>query len=100
MPAAINEVATVSNEIVLAERVVTNEWRVSQIHENVLDRYVRADIELGPFDQDGTRPDGTPRTRGRSNRSIVVWQNDEYDVMRDAWTNADLLQKIQTILES
>jgi hypothetical protein len=91
MPAAINEIATVTTEIVLAERVVTNEWRVDQIQESIRERYVRVDIDLGPFLEEG---------RGSGRRSFVIWQNAEYDEVRDTWTNADLLARVQTLLES
>lgn len=99
MPAAaINQVSTINTEIILSERIVTSEWKVREIHENIVNRYVRADIEFGPFiEEEGGI--GVTVLRGTSGRSINVWENEEYDLIRDTWTNADLLAKIQTVLE-
>lgn len=98
MPAAINEILTVSNEIVISERVVTTEWKVVEINEHITERCVRANIEFGPFLQDN-RPSGTVLRGTGGSRSMTVWEGEEYDAIRDIWTNADLLNRIQTILE-
>lgn len=89
MAASINQVATLSNEIVLTERIVTTEWKVTEIHESIENRSVRVNVELGPF------VDG----RGSSRRGFTVWENEEYDTIRDTWTNADLLTKVKQFLE-
>lgn len=97
MAASINQVGTAATEIVLTERKVTTEWRVRQITENIENRFVRVEVELGPFvEEDG--PGGQKRTRGSGGRSLVIWDNDAYDAVRDTWTNADLLAIIPTKL--
>ncbi len=70
-----------------------------EIHESIQNRFVRADIELGPFTTE-TTPGGMTATRGASRRGIVVWDNDAYDAIRDTWANADLLAAIKTLLEA
>lgn len=97
---AINQIGTTSGEIVLSERVVTTEWRVRQITESIEDRFVRVEIELGPFITEQYGPDGQTRTRGSSMRGMVVWQNDEYDAIRDTWSNVELLAAIQSRLNA
>lgn len=84
---------TVSNEIVLSERVTTTEFRVVEIHESIRNRFVRAEVELGPFITE-TRPDGSVDVRGSSHRGVTVWENQEYDAVRDTWRNEDLLSVI------
>ena len=86
-----------STEIVLQEKVVTTEFKVVEIHESIKNRFVRAEIELGPFiTEDGQ---GENRTRGTSRRGIVVWENEAYDAIRDhVWTNEDLISIIKTKL--
>lgn len=96
MPAAINIVATSSNEIVLSERQVTSEWRVRQITEDVKDRIVRVNVELGPFVLDQHDPSLSHGTGG--SRNIIAWENEGYDAVRDTWTNADLLAVVSTKL--
>lgn len=88
---------TVATEIVLSERVVTNEFVITEIFESIVNRSVRAEIELGPFNTE-TRPDGSTQTRGSSRRGITVWENEAYDAVRDTWRNEDLIARIKTIL--
>lgn len=96
---AINDVQGIATEIVLQERLTTTEFKVVEIHENIRDRSVRAEVELGPFTTD-TRPNGQTSTRGASRRGVNVWANEEYDAIRDTWTNADLLAEVKVKLES
>jgi len=92
MAALINTIATASGEIVLSERRVTSEWRVRQITENIENRQVRVDVELGPFVPDDR---DTNLMRGSGGyKSVIAWQDEEYDAIRDTWTNADLLAVI------
>ena len=92
----ISVISTSTAEIVLSERVVTSEYRVVEMHENVLGRTVRAEVELGPFiTEQGPGPD---TIRGSSRKSIIVWQGDDYDAVRDTWTNRDLLVKLPSLL--
>lgn len=101
MPALlkINDVQGVSAEIVLQERVVTAEFMVVEIRENIRERIVRAEVELGPFTTE-TRPNGQEVTRGTGRRGVVVWENQAYDAIRDTWTNSDLLSAIKAKLEA
>jgi hypothetical protein len=52
---------------------------------------------LGPFITE-ERPNGETETRGSSTRGVTVWENDEYDAIRDTWANADLIAKVTSIL--
>lgn len=93
----IIENQTLPTEVVLSERVVTTEFRVVEIHESVQHRSVRVEIELGPFVTEEF-PGGRTETRGSSRRSVVVWQNEEYDAVRDTWRNEDLLARINQVM--
>ena len=95
---AINDVQGITTEIVLQERLTTNEFKVVEIHENIRDRVVRAEVELGPFTTD-TRPNGQTVTRGASRRGVNVWDGDAYDAIRDTWANSDLLDAVKAKLE-
>lgn len=99
MPAAINTAQGVAKEIVLQERVVTNEFRITEIHESIQNRFVRVDVELGPFTEE-TRPGGQVEVRGSGRRGVVAWDNEAYDAVRDTWTNADLIAAVKAKLEA
>lgn len=90
-------VLSTPTEIVLSERVTTSEFKVAEMYENVANRTVRAEIELGPFVSTNNPSDPT-ETRGSSRRSIVVWQGAEYDAVRDSWNNLDLLARLPSLL--
>ena len=96
--ATIADTQTTDAEIVLSERVVTSEFRITDIHESIQNRFVRAEIEIGPFVTE-TRPDGsTSGTRGSSRRGVTVWENEAYDAVRDTWTNADLMARVTELI--
>lgn len=88
---------TLATEVVLSERVVTTEFRVIEIHESIQNRFVRVEIELGPFVTEELFG-GRTETRGSGRRGVVVWQNEEYDAVRDTWRNEDLLARIQQVM--
>jgi hypothetical protein len=96
---AISDVQGIATEIVLQERVVTTEFKVVEIHENIRERFVRAEVELGPFTTE-TRPNGQTVTRGASRRGVNVWSGEEYDAIRDTWSNAELLSVVKVKLEA
>lgn len=98
MPTII-EVQPVATEIVLQERIVSNEFRIVEIVESIRDRHVRVEVELGPFITHSF-PNGQSISRGSSQRGINVWNNEEYDAIRDTWTNADLMAAVKLKLES
>jgi len=89
---------TTQNEIVLSERVATTDYRVIEIREHILGRYVQVLIELGPFTtvNVGTEDNTRMETNGSGRRGIDVWSGDEYDAIRDTLTNADLLAVVAT----
>jgi hypothetical protein len=89
----IVENQTIESEIVLSERVTTNEFRIVQIQENIQNRFVQVEVELGPFVTE-ERPNGETETRGSGRRGINVWSGDAYDAVRDTWTNTDLLAAV------
>lgn len=96
MPTIVDN-QTLGTEIVLSERVVTTEFRVVEIHESIQNRFVRVEIELGPFvTQEG--PGGIVESRGSSRRSILIWENEEYDAVRDTWRNENLLTRISELI--
>ena len=84
---------TASNEIVLSERVVTTDYKIVQIQESIQNRFVEVQIELGPFVTEEGPGDSTI-TRGTGRRTIQVWQNEEYDAIRDTWKNEDLIAAV------
>jgi hypothetical protein len=88
---------TVTTELVLSERVVTNEFVITEIFESIVNRFVRAEIELGPFISE-SRPDGSIQVKGSSRRGITVWENAGYDAVRDTWRNEDLIAQVKNIL--
>jgi hypothetical protein len=98
MPANITDVQSVSTELVLQERVTTNEFTIVEIQESIRNRVVRVDVELGPF-VTTTRPTGQTETRGSGRKTVVAWENEEYDTVRDTWTNVDLMAVITAKLE-
>jgi len=95
--ATILDTQALTTEIVLSERRVTTEFVIREIHESVRNRFVRAEVELGPFTTE-TFPNGRTETRGSSNRGVTVWENEAYDAVRDVWRNEDLIEKITEIL--
>lgn len=93
----ILDTLTLTNEIVLAERKVTTEFTIRQINENIQQRRVTVEIELGPFTTE-TFPDGRTETRGSGQRGVTVWEGDAYDEVRDTWRNEDLMEKLTELL--
>ena len=93
----IVDTQTTTDTVVIQQAVSTTEFVVKQIHENVEQNWVRAEIELGPFTTE-ERPDGSTETRGSSRRSVVIWQDADYLAVRDIWNNIDLLAVLPTKL--
>jgi len=95
MPAAANITDThpTTDEIVLSERVVSKEFKILEIREQIFEKRVQVEVELGPFIT-RERPDGSTEVFGTSRRGLLVWQGDEYDAIRDHWSNADLLPAV------
>lgn len=88
---------TLDGEIVLTERKVTNEYRIVMIREFVVDRRVEVEVELGPFVTETFGPENDPRTEVRAEggrRGLRVWEGDEYESIRDSWTNTDLIAAV------
>lgn len=96
---ALDSTTSINGEIVLSERKVTEHFKVVELHEHVVNRFVRATIELGPFVEE-TNPMGETVTRGSGQRSMNVWSNEEYDEVSLTWDNTTLVAKIKEILES
>jgi hypothetical protein len=84
-------------EVIISTPVSTTEFVVKQIQEDIEQKWVRVEIELGPFTTE-TRPDDSTETRGTSRRNITVWQGDAYLAIRDTWTNADLLAALPALV--
>lgn len=96
---AITATQSVTTEIVLQERVTTSEFIITEIHENIRNRFVRAEVELGPFTTE-TRPNGNTEVRGSGRRGINVWDGDAYDAIRDTWANSDLIAAVTAKLNA
>lgn len=86
-----------SNEVVLTERTVTTEFRIVEIQEEINNRKVTARIELGPFITE-ERPNGETEIRGSGRRGVTVWENEAYDLVRDTWTNTDLIARVTELM--
>jgi hypothetical protein len=97
MTTTIVDTLTLDTEIVLSERRVTTEFVIRQVQEDIRNRRVHAEIELGPFTTE-TYPDGREETRGSGGRGVTVWEGVDYDAVRDTWTNADLMTRLTEIL--
>ena len=95
---AILGTQSLTNEVVLSERQVTNEFRIREIQEEIENRKVHVRVELGPFITEERGPNGETETRGSSTRGITVWENEAYDAIRDTWANSDLIAKVTSIL--
>jgi len=94
----ITDVSTLTTEIVITPRVVSTEFKIVEITENIANRVVRVEIELGPFTSDNSDSDNSTM-RGLGRRSVVAWRGDEYDAVRDTWKNADLIAQVTAKLQ-
>jgi hypothetical protein len=94
---AITDTQSLESEIVLTERRATTEFRVVEIHESIQNRFVRAEVELGPFETI-EQPGSTTEIRGSGRRGVTVWDRETYDAVRDTWTNADLMVAVKAAL--
>ena len=97
MTTTIVDTLTLDTEIVLSERRVTTEFAIRQIQENIQQRRVQVEIELGPFITE-TYPDGREETRGSGGRGVTVWEGADYDAVRDTWGNAELMARLTELL--
>lgn len=92
---SITQVLPTTAEIVLQEKVVSNEFKIVRIEEDIVRRNVNVEIELGPFVEE-TNPQGEViHVRATSRRGINVWSNEEYDAVRDTWKNEDLIAAVK-----
>lgn len=94
----LSTTSVISTEVVITERVVSTEFYIREIHENVQRKSVRVDIELGPFTEEDT-PDGTI-IRGISSKNIEAWSGDDYSAIELTWNNQMLVDRIKEILET
>lgn len=94
---AITDTQSLETEIVITERRATTEFRVVEVHESIQNRFVRAEVELGPFTTE-ERPNGEVEIRGSSRRGVLVWDRESYDQIRDTWTNTDLMAAIKVAM--
>ena len=97
MPAAINEIQPITNEIVLQERVATTEFVITEIHESIVGGFVGGEVGLGPCTQDNDIRGGR---RGAGRRGVPVWRDQAYDAIRDTWTNTDLVAEVTAIMNA
>lgn len=95
---SITTVQGVTNQIVVQERITTSEFLIQEIVESIEQRSVHVRVQLGPF-VDETMPGGKILRRGASIRMINAWNGDDYDAVRDTWTNADLIAVVKSKLE-
>lgn len=95
----IIDIHPIDGEIVLTERVATNEFFITAIHEFIKDKIVRVEVEMGPFITD-QMPNGNTFTRGTSQRMVVAWEGSEYESIMNTWDNAALIAKVSEILSA
>jgi hypothetical protein len=93
----IVDTQVLSSEVVLSERSVTTEFKIIEIQEEIDNRKVTVRIELGPFVTE-ERPNGRNDVRGSGRRGITVWENEAYDLVRDTWTNTDLITRVTELM--
>jgi hypothetical protein len=96
---AITDTQAVATEIVLQERVTTTQFIITEIHENIKNGFVRAEVELGPFTTE-TRPNGNTEVRGSGRRGVTVWEGAAYTAIRDTWANSDLITAVTAKLNA
>lgn len=89
---------TTQNEIVLSERVVTNEYRIIRIDELIVERKVEVTIEIGPFVEEYRNEFETIIAAKGGRRRITVWEGETYDAIRDTWRNEDLMAAIAELM--
>lgn len=89
----ITEIQGLPSEVVIIERQTTSDFKIESIRENIAGRFVDVEVELGPFAEN---PSGVVAGSGR--RSVRIWTNEEYDAIRDSWTNADLIDAVKNKL--
>jgi len=94
---AITDTQALETEIVITERRATTEFRIVEVHESIQNRFVRVEVDLGPFVTE-ERPNGETEIRGSGRRGVLVWDRESYDAVRDTWTNADLMAAVKTAL--
>ena len=87
----------ITGEIVLTERIVSTEYIITDIHESIINKFVRVEVELGPFSEE-TFPDGSIIKRGSSRRNLNVWNGDDYVAIANTWNNADLITAVHDLL--
>jgi hypothetical protein len=96
----ITNTLTSDNDIILSERKTTTEYKIVDIYEDIKKRRVKVELAIGPF-VTKTFP-GLAQTiqvfPEGGTRSLVVWQGDEYDAIRDTWTNADLMAAVAALM--
>lgn len=92
----ITDTLTTENEIVITENKTTTDFKIVAIHDDLENRALRVDVELGPFVPHTFGPEGYEVTRlvATAHRGIPVWHGAEYDAKRDTWTNADLIAAV------
>lgn len=99
MASNITSVSTLTTEIVITPRVVSTEFKIVEINENVKNRVVRVEVELGPFVTE-VGPGGQSEVRGNGRRSVLAWRGDAYDAVRDTWRNEDLVARVTEELQA
>lgn len=94
----LTEPNTLNGNIILAERIVSNEFFVKEVSEKPFELLVTAVIEMGPFE---TREvSGRMITTGTKSRTIVVWEKEDYSQVELIWDNTMLVNRIKEILNS
>ena len=91
----ITDITTINREIVLSERVVTNQFRIIKINEDVAEKRLAVEVQLGPFVTD----ENNTIIRTGPQFGVNIWEKEEYEQHRDSWTNDQLITATAAKLE-
>jgi hypothetical protein len=93
----LTNIQSFTGEIILSENISSSEFLITAIHEDIKEKTIKVEVEMGPF-QIEEMPDGTTTNRGISQRMLVVWEGSSYDAIKNTWDNVALNAKVSELL--
>ena len=94
---SISNTQILQTEVVIQPAVITNDFIITNIHENIKRRIVFVDVEFGPF-KENVFDDGRVILNGSHIRKYEIWKDNDYDLIRDTWTNKELIAAATSII--